>query len=135
MTDLCVKVFAAAFLAAGLTSCVSLNLFGGSDVDSSITTGSISSPASNAPASDDVTVRNAVSSADLNHIDSSSLPWANTSTGSAGVVSKITEVKSNNVTCRNFETTRHSYNGIASFEGQTCRTGSGEWLITRFNKQ
>ena len=135
MTGLCVKVFAAALFAAALTSCVSLDLFGGSGVDSSITTGSISSPPSNAPASDDVTVRNAVSSADLNHSDSASLPWANTSTGSAGVVSNITEVKNDSVTCRNFETTRHSYNGIASFAGQTCRAGTGEWLITKFDKK
>jgi hypothetical protein len=97
MTGLSVKVFAAAFLAAGLASCVSLDLFGGSGVDSSISTGSISSPASNAPASDDVTVRNAVSSADLSHSDSLSLPWANSSTGSAGVVSNIHEVKDSNV--------------------------------------
>jgi hypothetical protein len=135
MTGLSVKVFAVAFLAAGLMGCVSLDLFGGSGVDSSISTGSISSPASNAPASDDVTVRNAVSSADLSHRDSLSLPWANTATGSAGVVSNISEVKNNNLTCRDFETTRHSYNGIAYFEGQTCRSGSGEWLITRFAKK
>lgn len=135
MTRLSVKVFSVACLAAGLMGCVSLDLFGGSGVDSTISTGSISSPASNIATSDDATVRNAVSSADLSHSDSASLPWANISTGSAGVVSKIEEVKANNLICRNFETTRHAYNGIANFEGQTCRANSGEWLITRFDKK
>jgi hypothetical protein len=135
MTGLCVKVLSAAFLATGLMGCVSLDLFGGSTVDTSVTTGSISSPASNAPASDDATVRNAVSSADLQQLESTSLPWANSSTGSAGVVSNIKEVTANQLTCRNFETTRHAYNGIAYFEGQTCRAGTGEWLITRFAKK
>lgn len=135
MTGLCVEVFAVAFLTASLTSCVSLDLFGGNSVDSTITTGSVSNRPNTASMSDDMTVRNAVSSADLSRMNNVALPWANTATGSAGVVNKIEEVSARGVTCRNFETTRHAYNGIANFEGQTCRVGTGEWLITKFSEK
>lgn len=84
--------------------------------------------------SDEKTVLNAVSSADLAKLGSAPLPWANTSTGSAGVVSEISEVSLNNQICRQFLTTRHSYEGIARMRGSACLIGT-EWTMASFVPQ
>ena len=120
---------------AGCTS--SLDLFGGDKkVDRSISTGTVPSQANSGVAlSDEATVRNAVTSVDLTKIGSNSVPWANTATGSAGVVSSIREARNEGHVCRDFTTTRHSYEGIAMFSGQACLTGSGDWLLTAFDRQ
>jgi hypothetical protein len=124
-------------LAMPLAGCTSMDLFSSSEkVDRSIATGTV--PAKNqseTSLSDETTVRNAVSSADLAKVGASSLPWANTATGSAGVVEAIREDHDQGRTCRAFRTTRHSYEGIAVFAGQTCMTGSGDWMLTAFDKQ
>jgi hypothetical protein len=112
-----------------------MDLFGGDKVDR-MSTGTVPSKAhSGATLSDEVTVRNAVTSADLNKVGSASVPWANTSTGSAGVVSSIREDKGQGRVCRAFTTTRHSYEGIAMFSGQACMTDQGDWLLTAFDRQ
>jgi hypothetical protein len=97
--------------------------------DRSITTGSVQLKAGS---SDEAMVVNAVSSADLAR--KGSLPWANTSTGSAGVVETIREDSDQGRTCRVFRTTRHSYEGIAVFAGQTCSSSGGKWTLTAFDK-
>jgi surface antigen len=120
-----------------LTGCTSsLDLFGGDKVDRSISTGTVpSKPTTGAALSDEVTVRNAVTSADLSKVSANPVPWANTSTGSAGVVSTIREDKNQGHICRAFTTTRHSYDGIAMFSGQACMTNEGDWLLTAFDRQ
>ncbi|WP_394344598.1 RT0821/Lpp0805 family surface protein [Aliirhizobium smilacinae] len=120
---------------AGCTS--SMDLFGGSSkVDRSLATGTVAgAPQSDTSLSDEATVRNAVTSADLAKMGASPLPWANAATGSAGVVSVIHEDNAQGRVCRAFKTTRHSYEGIAVFAGQTCMTGSGDWMVTAFDKQ
>lgn len=121
---------------AGCTS--SLDLFGStSKPDRSISTGTVQSgqPHSETATSDEATVRNAVSSVDLAKVGGSQVPWANTATGSAGVVTQIREARTSGHVCRDFTTTRHSYEGIAMFSGQTCLTGSGDWLLTAFVRQ
>lgn len=120
---------------AGCTS--SMDLFGSSDkIDRSISTGTVAGPQhTGAALSDETTVRNAVSSVDLAKLGTSSVPWANTTTGSAGVVSQIREARAGGHVCRDFTTTRHSYEGIAMFSGQTCLTGSGDWMLTAFTQQ
>ena len=82
--------------------------------------------------SDETTVRNAVSSADISKPGTVAIPWANTSTGSAGVINAITEENNGSYVCRNFTTTRHSYRGIANFKGKACLVGSGEWQMINF---
>ena len=121
----------------GAASCTSsLDLLGSAKVDRAIATGSVPTVAASASnLSDEATVRNAVSSADLAKIGEAPLPWANAATGSAGVVSTIKEARNDGHVCRDFTTTRHSYDGIAMFSGQTCLTGSGDWLLTAFNRQ
>lgn len=122
-----------------LTGCTSsLDLFGSSPkVDRSIATGTVPGPKqeSGENLSDEATVRNAVTSADLAKVGAASVPWANAVTGSAGVVSKIREARNEGHLCRDFTTTRHSYEGIAMFSGQACMTGSGDWMLTAFDRQ
>lgn len=128
-------------LVLGLTgfstiSCTSsLDLLGSAKVDRSVSTGAVPTAASTNTLSDEATVRNAVTSADLAKIGQAPLPWANAATGSAGVVSTIREARNQGHVCREFTTTRHSYEGIAMFSGQACLTGSGDWLLTAFNRQ
>lgn len=120
-------------LAMGLSGCMSFDLFGGG-ADATVTN-SVSPKKSPDAVSDEATVRNAVTSADLARLGTSSLPWANASTGSAGVVTSVSENRINGTVCRSFVTTRHAYDGIANFTGDTCLDGSGQWQIVRFNRQ
>lgn len=115
-----------------LTGCMGAGLdLAARDVDRSVATGSI--PVSKTEnLSDAMTVRNAVSSADVSKVAGNPIPWANSSSGSAGVISSINEEQVNGVTCRRFTTTRHSYEGIAKFDGNTCMMQNGEWTLTSF---
>ncbi len=124
---------AAALLAGFLLSgCMGAGLdLAAGDVDHSVATGSVPLTG-NESFSDAMTVRNAVSSADVTRIEGNSIPWANSSSGSAGVISSINEEQVNGVTCRRFTTTRHSYQGIAKFDGNTCLMQNGEWTLTSF---
>ena len=119
---------------AGCTS--SLDVLGSSKVDRSLSTGAVPTAArSETSLSDEATVRNAVTSADLAKVGANPLPWANAATGSAGVVSTIREDHAQGRVCRDFKTTRHSYEGIAMFAGTACLTGTGDWMLTAFDKQ
>ncbi|EHS50364.1 hypothetical protein PDO_2563 [Rhizobium sp. PDO1-076] len=113
----------------------SMDLFGSDTVDSSISTNTISKGRASGNGSDELTVQSAVSSADLSKTEGKPLPWANATTGSAGVVTAIQEEKGQGVICRNFSTTRHSYEGIAYFSGKTCTSGSGNWQLLSFDRQ
>ncbi|WP_275789373.1 RT0821/Lpp0805 family surface protein [Pararhizobium gei] len=121
-------------LTASLSGCLGSGLdFAQPDtVDKSIATGAIPSvnPAEENP--DAVTVRNAVSSADIAETSGNPIPWANSQSGSAGVISAISEEQVNGRTCRRFTTTRHSYQGIAKFDGKACLLSGGQWTMTSF---
>lgn len=131
----CILVLGLAALSTA--SCTSsLDLFDSAPKpDRSISTGSVPGDRSETTLSDEATVRNAVTSADLAKVGSAPLPWANAATGSAGVVSTIREARRADQVCRDFTTTRHSYEGIAMFSGQACLTGNGDWLLTAFDRQ
>ncbi|MDH6266584.1 hypothetical protein M2360_001980 [Rhizobium sp. SG_E_25_P2] len=104
--------------------------------DRSLTTNSVA-PKSSAPTekeSDEITVRNAVSSVDLTKMGAASIPWANANTGSAGVISAITEEADGGFACRTFTTTRHSYRGISNFSGKACLVDEGEWRLVNFKE-
>ena len=119
--------------AATLSGCMGagLDLAGSTGVDKTVSTGSI--PARGGESfSDAVTVRNAVSSADVERVAGNPIPWANSNSGSAGVISSIEEEQTNGTVCRRFTTTRHSYKGIAKFDGNACMLGNGEWHLTSF---
>ncbi|WP_288080778.1 RT0821/Lpp0805 family surface protein [Shinella sp.] len=119
---------------ASLSGCMGgLDLFDGGKVDA-VRTSSV--PAGTERLTDEITVRNAVSSADLARIGGSPIPWANSASGSAGVISSIAENRdSAGRPCRDFVTTRHSYQGIANYSGRTCLASSGEWLLLAFDLQ
>ena len=104
-------------------------------VDRSISTSTIPRGKPVDSRSDEATVQNAVSSADLEKLGASPLPWANATTGSAGVVTTIKEEKSDGLTCRQFQTTRHSYEGIANFVGRTCILNNGSWQLLAFDSK
>lgn len=109
-----------------------LDLADTANVDKSVSTGSVPGAIYGDSLSDEVTVRNAVSSADVAKTSGNPIPWANSSSGSAGVISSIEEDRSTGQICRRFTTTRHSYQGIAKFDGNTCLLGNGEWYLTSF---
>ena len=122
-------------LCLALSGCMSTSFdFFGSKPDSTVTN-SLAAKKSSETVSDEVTVRNAVTSADLDKLANAPLPWANASTGSAGVVSTISEARADGVVCRSFVTTRHAYDGIANFAGEACLGTNGEWRLMDFARQ
>lgn len=118
-----------------LASCMGLGV---DETDTKITTNSVDTAEYKAPSdsvSDEATIRNAVSSADLSRMSQSvSIPWANTTTGSAGVINSIREENNGSYVCRTFITTRHSYRGISNYGGKACLVGSGDWQIIAFKE-
>lgn len=132
----CLAVAAVLMSGTLLSGCMSgLDLFSDSKVDSTIRTNTVQNGGVER-LSDEVTVRNAVSSADVMRSAGSPIPWANSASGSAGVISSIAENRDNaGRPCRDFVTTKHSYQGIANYSGRTCLGNSGEWLLLAFDRQ
>ncbi|MBZ9789438.1 hypothetical protein K9B32_04730 [Rhizobium sp. 3T7] len=121
-----------------LSGCISsgLDLFSSSKVDRSVATGTVPQPAPTSDSiSDEMTVGNAVTSADIQRLEGRPLPWANASTGSAGVIDTIVENTDSGKVCRQFRTSRHSYVGIANFYGKTCLVGGGNWQLMSFQPE
>jgi surface antigen len=121
-----------------LTGCVAggMDFLSSPKVDHSVTTGTIAHAQAPADAvSDEATVRNAVTSADLTKLKGQPVPWANASTGSAGVIDTIVENDASGQVCRQFRTSRHAYDGIANFYGKACLADGGEWQVLSFQPQ
>jgi hypothetical protein len=106
------------------------------EVDPTILTGDISAPAArNADAdrlSDQATIRNAVSSADLELVSGEAVRWANAQTGARGSITGLTESRSEGRICRGFATTRENYDGVRLFRGEACMLSAGVWRIEKF---
>ncbi len=106
-------------------------------VDHSIHTASVA-PAAPAASpetqSDGLTVRNAVSSANLDRSEAEPLAWSNTDTGATGTITAIEEKRAGDQICRSFKTSRQRFDGVAVYNGEACTRGSGEWTLTRFNE-
>lgn len=106
------------------------------DVDRSVVTSSVASPASPGDptlAADQATIRNAVSSADIETLAGKELAWANAETGSRGTILKLAEDKTTGRLCRRFTATRESFDGVALFRGEACMVGTGAWRIENFS--
>ncbi|MDG4876546.1 RT0821/Lpp0805 family surface protein [Mesorhizobium sp. WSM4935] len=106
------------------------------DVDRSIVTSSTPS-SSAAPAtadkdSDQTTIGNAVSSADIKELGGQPVPWANAGTGSRGAITELVELKDGGLTCRRFSATRESFDGVALYKGELCLAGAGGWRMQEF---
>lgn len=102
------------------------------EVDRSLYTSNV--PASQTPydadrLSDEATIRNAVTSADIETLGGAPLPWANAETGARGQVTNIAESRSDGVLCRRFRVSRESFDGIAMFNGETCMAAPGVWKM------
>lgn len=82
--------------------------------------------------SDESTIRNAVTSADLETLAGAPLPWANAGTGARGQITAISESKATGALCRRFSATREHFDGIMMFQGETCMAGPGAWRMQSF---
>lgn len=105
------------------------------EVDRTILTSS--TPASALPidqdrASDQATIRNAVSSADIQELGGQAVPWANSDTGSRGSITELAESRDNGQLCRRFTASRESFDGVALFKGEVCLAGAGAWRMQDF---
>jgi surface antigen len=126
-------VLALAVVASGCTSrSPSLDSLG----FDSIKTGSISGGKAVAPdaerMSDETTIRNAVSSANLDEVSGGRLAWANSQTGSRGEVFGVMEYMDETRLCRRFRVSRESFQGISLFRGEVCMSMAGEWWVRTF---
>lgn len=106
------------------------------EVDRSIITSSAPSspaaPAASEKDSDQTTIGNAVSSADIKELGGQAVPWANAGTGSRGSITELVELKDGGLTCRSFSATRESFDGVALYKGQLCMVGAGGWRMQEF---
>ncbi len=105
------------------------------DVDRSLVTGSVTADQPSASAAieaDQDTIRNAVSSADVEELAGREIAWANVGTGARGVISRLAETKQGGRLCRSFAGSRENYDGVAMFEGETCMVGQGLWRLEAF---
>lgn len=118
-----------------LSACVSsgVDVLSAVNIDRTATTGSIpESPSTSDSVSDEMAVRDAVSSADLTNADGRPLPWVNVSTGSAGIIETIVENTKSGVRCRQFRLIRHAYDGVSHYDGRTCLVDDGNWQLLSF---
>ncbi|PWJ85443.1 outer membrane surface antigen [Pseudaminobacter salicylatoxidans] len=106
------------------------------EVDRSLLTGSVASASQTTTdperASDEATIRNAVTSADLEGLAGAPLAWANADTGSRGAISNVIESRDNGALCRKFTTSRESYDGVGLYHGEVCKAGAGLWRMLDF---
>ncbi|MGJ8571783.1 MAG: RT0821/Lpp0805 family surface protein [Hoeflea sp.] len=63
-----------------------------------------------------------------------SQPWSNSLTGSAGVVSNFTTLTDGKKSCRLFQTTRHSFDGVGLLNGRVCRRPDGGWDLVSLDR-
>jgi surface antigen len=83
-------------------------------------------------ASDEATIRNAVSSANLETLMGAPIPWANRDTGSRGAITAVTEYRDENRLCRRFAASRESFEGVRLYNGDACLHGNGFWWMREF---
>ncbi len=126
------------FLAAACAGCASGGLaLDGLGVDETITTSSVAREGDGAPdaeqLSDEETIRNAVSSANLERLTGGSIPWANSATGSRGEISAIVERVEDGRLCRRFTVSRESFEGVALHRGEACLAAAGDWWLSAFD--
>ncbi|MCP5001087.1 MAG: hypothetical protein GY933_20685 [Hyphomicrobiales bacterium] len=107
----------------------------GVGTDKKVQTGSVSTgatPSTSEAWSDEITIRNAVTSANLSELDSQPLAWANVDTGSQGAITQIKEFERESVRCRKFVASRESFEGVSLYDGEACLQGNGIWQMRKF---
>lgn len=122
--------------ALSLHGCGSFSL-SKAEADRSILTGAVPSAAPGADprkTSDQNTIRNAVSSANLAELAGGAIPWANVETDSQGAIFDIVESGSRSEPCRRFKATRESFSGVSMYQGEACMTRAGAWYLRGFKE-
>lgn len=85
--------------------------------------------------SDEKTIRDAVSSANIESLGANPLAWANAYTGSRGTVTALSEHKlDDGRVCRKFSTTRESFDGVGVYNGETCTASANNWFMRAFSR-
>lgn len=82
--------------------------------------------------SDQSTVRNIVSALNFTQWGSKPVPWSNPETGSQGTITAIAEKKGDTGLCREFQTSRESFDGVMLYKGETCMQNGGQWALKSF---
>lgn len=106
------------------------------EVDQSLITGTV--PANTQASadfertSDEATIRNAVSSVDIETLGSTPVQWANAATGSRGAINNLIEHRQNGSLCRKFTASRESFDGVGLYNGEICMAGPGAWRMLAF---
>ena len=123
-------------LALPLAACAGGFSLQKAEVDRSIITASAPSspaaPASSDTDSDQTTIGNAVSSADIKELGGQAVPWANAGTGSRGSITELAELKDAGQTCRSFTASRESFDGVTLYKGELCMAAAGGWHMQAF---
>jgi hypothetical protein len=116
-----------------LSACASGLDLGKAEVDRSLYTSAIPAASDttmdSSQASDIATIRNAVSSADLENAGGQVLSWANSDTGSRGSITDLVEYRDKDALCRRFQATRESFDGVSMFSGDACLASAGAWRM------
>jgi len=107
------------------------------DSDPSLITNSVPAnpnlPTDPQTVSDQTTIQNAVSSANLEQLHGGALAWANTATDSRGSIFDIVEIKRPSQVCRSFKSSRESFEGVSLYSGETCTVSGGTaWYMRIF---
>ncbi len=102
--------------------------------DQATVTGSVApaQPVDSKGSSDQTTVRNIVSALNFTQWGSKPVPWSNPETGSQGTITAIAEKKDETGLCREFQTSRESFDGVMLYKGETCMQNGGQWTLKSF---
>jgi len=130
-----------AFLALALPACLGLSacMGGGSSAMSALaidktTTAAITPLSAESEIfSDETVIRDLVGNLSADQLVVSQ-PWSNSLTGSAGVASNFTTLADGEKTCRLFQTTRHSFDGVALLNGRVCQRPDGGWDLISLDR-
>lgn len=130
------------FLAVPATIALLAGCAGGMDlrdaaVDETIRTASVGAPSGQIQdmlISDQSTIRDAVSSADPEAIGDKGLAWINDLTGSRGTVTRLVVTTKKGMPCRQFITSRESYDGVKLYSGEICRIAGDFWQVRSFKE-
>lgn len=102
--------------------------------DQATVTGSVApaQPVDSKGSSDQTTVRNIVSALNFTQWGNKPVPWSNPETGSQGTITTIAEKKDDAGLCREFQTSRESFDGVMLYKGETCMQNGGQWTLKSF---
>lgn len=82
--------------------------------------------------SDQKIIHDLITGMDKKDFANKSLNWSNKDTGSRGIISTVTEAENTGQTCRTFQTTRESFDGIMLLSGKTCKEAGTSWKMVDF---